>query len=63
MQPSKREKDPERRTVGSEQPSKRKPNKHVVSCHNPVLQDDVGLTASAERGGADGLPEHPRAVL
>src|SRR6266850_8364448 len=53
MQPSKRKKDPERGTVGSEHPSKRKPDKHVVSGHSPVLPDDVGLAVSAVLGGAD----------
>jgi len=50
----KRKEHPERRTVGSEQSGKRKPNKHVVSGHSEVLSDDVGLAASAVLGGADG---------
>jgi len=34
-------------TVGSETPSKRKPDKHVVSSHSPGLPIDIGLAASA----------------
>jgi hypothetical protein len=38
---------PDRRNVGSEQPSKRKPDKGVVSGHSPGRLNDVALVASA----------------
>src|SRR5258705_1803108 len=64
MQPSKQRKEhPDRGTVGGEQPSKRKPDKQVVSGHSPVLPDDVGLAASAELGGAEAPPAHSQPVL
>ena len=39
---------PHRHTVGSENPSKRKPDNHVVSSHCPVLPIDISLASSAD---------------
>jgi hypothetical protein len=39
-------KHPDRRTAEGDKPSKRKPEKHVVSGHGRVLPNDVGLAAT-----------------
>ena len=64
LQPSKQRKEhPDRRAVGREQRSKRKPDKHVVSGHSPVLPDELVWPRVQLLIGAVGLPEHPRQVL